>query len=108
MGGTSGTRRFHSSMSTLLLMSARRPAGGRPSIRFRAGPTHEHRALAVAQAVGLEEGLRGLLVVEDPACARPVGAPQAAIETPRVEHARERVPDIRVRIRLAGERAGAA
>src|SRR5687767_14341073 len=89
-------------------MSAGGPPGRRPPIGFRAGPAHEHRALAVAQAVGLQERPGGLLVIDDRARARPVGAPEAAIETPRVEYARERVPDIVVRIRFVRQRAGAA
>ena len=77
-------------------MSARRPPRRRPTIRFRAGPSHQHRALAVAQTVGLHEGLRRLLEVDDRARARPVGAPEAAVESPRVEYARKRVdPSVR-------------
>jgi hypothetical protein len=40
-------------------VSAGRPSGRRPAIRFRAGPAHEHRALAVAQAqaAGFQKGL---------------------------------------------------
>src|SRR5207237_5759191 len=40
--------------------------------------------------------------------ASPVGTPQAAFETPGVEHAGEGVPDVRERIGFAGERAGTA
>ena len=72
----------------------------RPAIGLGAGAAHQHRPLAVAQAVGLEEGLDGLLVVDDGEGARPVRAPQAAVETPGIEHAGERIPDVRERIRL--------
>src|SRR5438552_4888383 len=74
----------------------------RPAIRLRAGPAHQHCAFAVAQAVGLAERLDGLLVVDDGEGASPVGTPQAAFETPRVEHAGERFPDVRERIRFPG------
>src|SRR5260370_24369821 len=59
----------------------------RPAISLRAGAPHEHCPLSVAQAVGAKKGLDGLLVVDDRKCARPVRAPQAAIETPGIEHA---------------------
>ena len=58
------------------------------------GSAHQHGPLAVAQAAGLEERLDGLLVVDDREGPGPVGAPQAAVETPGIEHARERVPDV--------------
>jgi len=48
----------------------------------------------------VKKGLDGLLVVHDGERARPVRAPQAPIETPGVEHAGERVPYVRERIRL--------
>src|SRR5262245_49963897 len=80
----------------------------RPTIGFGAGAAHQHRSLTVAQAVSLDEGLDGLLVVDDGIGACPVGAPQAAIETPGIEHAGERIPDVRERIRLPRQRAGAA
>ena len=72
------------------------------------GAAHQHRPLGVAQAVGLQERLDGLLVVDDGEGARPVRAPQAAIETPGIEHAGQRVPDVREGIGLLGQRAGAA
>src|SRR5437660_9575826 len=74
----------------------------RPTIGFGARAAHQHRSLTVAQAVSLEEGLDGLLVVDDGIRARPVRAPQAAVETPCIEHARERVPDVRERVRFPG------
>src|SRR5438128_6776693 len=74
----------------------------RPAVRLRARTAHEHRACALAQAVGLPEGLDGLLVVDDGEGASPVRAPQAAFETPGVEHARERVPDVGEGIRFPG------
>src|SRR5450830_1228039 len=37
----------------------------RPTIGFGARAAHQHRSLTVAQAVSLEEGLDGLLVVDD-------------------------------------------
>src|SRR5262245_8611079 len=78
-----------------------RPAR-RPAIRLGAGTPHQHRALTVAQAVGLPEGLDGLLVVDDGEGASPVRAPQAAFETPGVEYAGQGVPDVGERIRFAG------
>jgi hypothetical protein len=80
----------------------------RPTIGFGARAAHQHRSLTVAQAVYLEEGLDRLLVVDDGVGAGPVRAPQAALETPGIEHAGERIPDIGERIRLPGQRAGAA
>jgi hypothetical protein len=55
-----------------------------------------------------EKGFDGLLVVDDGVCACPVSAPQAAVEAPGREHAGERIPDVRERIRFSGERASAA
>jgi hypothetical protein len=80
----------------------------RPAISLGAGAAHEHCPLGVAQAVSVKKGLDGLLVVDDSERARPVRAPQAAIETPGIEHAGERVPNVREGIRLLGQRAGAA
>jgi hypothetical protein len=72
----------------------------RPTIGFGACAAHQHRSLTVAQAVSLEEGRDGLLVVDDHIRACPVRAPQAAVETPGIEHAGERIPDVRERIRF--------
>jgi hypothetical protein len=47
----------------------------RPAIGLGAGAAHQHRPLAVAQAVGLEEGRDALLVVDDGEGASPVRAP---------------------------------
>src|SRR5262249_7379599 len=80
----------------------------RPAISRGAGAAHQHRPLAVAQTAGFKERLDGLLVVDDGVCACPVRAPQAAVETPGIEHAGERVPDVREGIRFPGQRAGAA
>src|SRR2546422_3568568 len=66
----------------------------RPAVRLGARTAHEHRAFALAQAVGLAEWLDGLFVVDDGEGASPVGSPQAPVETPRIEHAGERVPDV--------------
>jgi hypothetical protein len=74
----------------------------RPTIGFGARAAHQHRSLTVAQAVSLEEGLDGLLVVDDGVCTCPVPAPQAAVETPGIEHPGERIPDVRERIRFPG------
>src|SRR5579864_2448613 len=65
----------------------------RPAIGLGARTAHQHRPLAVAQAVRLQERRDALLVVDDREGARPVRAPQAAVETPGLEHAPERVPD---------------
>src|ERR1700731_2364451 len=79
----------------------------RPAIRLCAGAAHQHRPLGVAEAVSLQEGLDSLLVVDDRKRARPVRAPQAALEPPGVEYAGQRVPDVRERIRLLRQRASA-
>src|SRR5271166_756963 len=79
----------------------------RPAIRLGAGAAHQRCPFGVAQAVTLKEGLDGLLIVDDRKRARPVRAPQAAIETPHIEHAGKRVPNVRERIRFPGQRAGA-
>ena len=57
----------------------------RPMIGLGARAAHQHRSLTVAEAVSLEEGLDGLLVVDDGVRACPVRAPQAALETPGIE-----------------------
>src|SRR5262245_10543157 len=80
----------------------------RPATSPGAGAAHQHCPLSVAQAISLKEGLDGLLVVDDCERACPVRTPQAAVETPGIEHAGERVPDVRERIRFSGQRAGAA
>src|SRR5215468_765583 len=80
----------------------------RPAISLSAGAAHQHCPLTVAQPASLKEGLDGLLVVDDCERACPVRAPQAAVETPGIERARERVPDVLERIRFPGQRAGAA
>src|SRR5262245_5780278 len=80
----------------------------RPPIRLGAGTAHQHRPFTVAQAVGLAEGLDGLFVVDDREGAGPVGTPQAALETPGVEHTGKRVPDVREGIGFPGQRAGTA
>src|SRR3984957_8498213 len=84
------------------------PLRRRPAVRLGAGAAHEHVAVAGAQAAGLDEGLDGLLVVDDRERARPVRAPQAAVEPPAPKHAAQRTPDVRERIRLRRQRAGAA
>jgi hypothetical protein len=74
----------------------------RPTIGFGARAAHKHRSFAVVQAVSFEKRLNGLLVVDDGICACPVRAPQAAIEIPGIEHAGERIPDVRERIWFPG------
>src|SRR4029450_2005712 len=80
----------------------------RPTIGLGARAAHQHRSLTVAEAGSPEARLDGPLVVDAGVCACPVRAPQAALETPGIEHAGERIPDVRERIRFARERAGAA
>src|SRR4029434_2606934 len=80
----------------------------RPAVCLGAGSAHQHRALTLAQAVSETEGLDGLFVVDDRECAGPVGAPQAAVEAPGVEHTRARLPYGCARIRFLGQRAGTA
>src|SRR5260221_810706 len=72
----------------------------RPAISPGAGTAHQHCPLSVAQAGSLEEGLDGLLVVDDGERARPVRGPQAAIETPGIKQAGKRIPDVPDRLRL--------
>src|SRR6476620_6295619 len=79
----------------------------RPTISLGAGTAHQHGPLSVAQTVSRKKGLYGLHVVDDCEGARPVRAPQAAIETPGIEHAGKRIPNVREGIRFSGERAGA-
>src|SRR4051794_16033701 len=71
-----------------------------PPVGLRAGAAHQHRALGLAEAIGLQERPDALLVAKHGVGAGPVRAPQAAVETPRVEDARQRIPDVRKRIRL--------
>src|SRR5215831_8872392 len=80
-------RRYTSAIMTLAFLR-------RPAISLGAGTAHQRRALALAQAVGETEGFDGLFVIDDRECAGPVGAPQAAVEAPGVEHTGERVPDV--------------
>src|SRR5215831_12894116 len=80
----------------------------RPTIGLSTRAAHQHCPLTVAQAVSLKEGLDGLLVVDDGERACPVRAPQASVETPGIEYAGERAPDVLEGIRFAGQRAGAA
>jgi hypothetical protein len=56
----------------------------RPAISLGAGAAHQRGPFSVARAVSLQEGLDGLLVVDNSERARPVGAPEAAVETPGV------------------------
>src|SRR5215831_7034156 len=81
---------FANSFRGAALPSGRSPLLRRPAIRLGAGTAHQHCAFTVAQAVGPAEGLDGLLVVDDCEGASPVGAPETAFETPRVEHAGDR------------------
>src|SRR5262249_7007285 len=68
----------------------------RPVIGLGASAAHQHRPLAVAQALGLDEGPDGVLVVDHGERTRPVRTPQAALETPGIEDARQRIPDVRI------------
>src|SRR5215469_3339520 len=80
----------------------------RPAIGLGAGTAHQQRPFTVAQALRLAEGLDSLLVVDDGERAAPVGAPQAALEPPGLEHAGKRIPDVREGIGFLGQRAGTA
>src|SRR6516165_9476630 len=51
----------------------------RPAVSLGAGAAHQRGPFGIAQAVGRQEGLDGLLVVDNSERARPVGAPQAAV-----------------------------
>src|SRR5437588_340828 len=67
----------------------------RPTVGLAAGAAHQHRPLGVAEAIGFQKRLDRLLVIDDGERAGPVGAPQAAIETPGIEDAGKRVPNVR-------------
>src|SRR5215510_11981208 len=73
-----------------------------PAVRPGACAAHQHGPFTIAQAGGVAEGLDGLLVVDHGEGARPVRTPEATREAPRVEHAGERVPDVREGVRLPG------
>jgi hypothetical protein len=47
----------------------------RPTIGFGTRAAHQHRSLTVVQAISLEKGLDGLLVVDYGVCPCPVSAP---------------------------------
>src|SRR5689334_13485140 len=80
----------------------------RPAVGLGGGAAHQHRPLAVAQTVGLEKRLGRLLVIDHGEGPRPIGAPQAALDSPGIEDALQRVPDIVVGKRLLRQGAGAA
>ena len=63
-------------------------SGGRrlPVVNPLQGASHESRALIIAQSVREAERRHGLLVGQQVDRARPVGAPQAAVETECVEN----------------------
>src|SRR6516164_6609354 len=86
----SGTRLFSVTSHT---PSRRRCPSASPARCRRGGPSSGR--------------LDALLVADDRKRARPVCAPQAALEPPGVEYAGQRVPDVRERIRLLRQRAGA-
>src|SRR5687768_12986740 len=75
---------------------------GRLAVGLRAGPAHQHGPFALAQAIGPEERFDRLLVVHYREGARPVRAPEAALEAPGIEQALERIPDVGKRIALPG------
>src|SRR5689334_19381854 len=90
---------------------ARRLAHPTPTLRIRfplihplQGLAHQYGAVARGQPVGDEERVDALFVGQEPGRAGPVGAPQAAVEPEGVEDARERIPDVFIRKRLARER----
>ena len=56
-----------------------------PAVSLHASAAHQHRPLAVGEALRLEERLDGLLEIDHGKSAGPVGAPQAALEAPGVE-----------------------
>jgi len=72
----------------------------RPAVSALASAAHQHCPFTFAQAVGKAERFDSLFVVDDRERARPVGAPQAAVETPGVEYAGKGVPDVRVGVTL--------
>src|SRR3954471_9047677 len=76
-----------------------------PPIRLGTRAAHQHRALRIREPLRLEERLHTLLVVHDGGRARPVRAPEAALEAPRIEDALQRIPDVAVGIGLLRERA---
>src|SRR5688572_4821871 len=96
------TLAYKPTANRIVALSILVPLLGRPPIRLGAGAAHQHCAFPVAQALGAAERLDGLFVVDDSEGASPVGAPQAAFETPGVEHAGEGIPDVREGIGLPG------
>src|SRR4051812_39651513 len=72
----------------------------RPAIRFLTRAAHQHRAVTFAQSLGFEERLNGVFIIDDRKRARPVRAPQAALQAPRIKYFRERVPDVIVGVGL--------
>ena len=85
---------------------ARRPDGDQPYTRASV-PAHQRGPIAVGEPIGDAEGIDPLLVGQQCDSAGPIGAPHAAIEAEGIEDARQRIPDVLVRVRLARERAGA-
>src|SRR6185312_7501351 len=57
--------------------------------------------------IGLQKRFDGLLVIDDSEGTRPIGSPKATIKAPGVEDASQRVPDIRERVWLLRQCAGA-
>jgi len=64
-----------------------RLAARRPVVNLGTGSAHQHGAVAVAEAVGLDKRFDALLIAENGVGAGPVRTPQAAIHAPGVEHA---------------------
>src|SRR5262249_23298624 len=62
--------------------------------------SHQRALVAVRQAIAVAESVDALLVRQQFHRAGPVGAPHAAIDAEGVEDARERIPDVLVRIGL--------
>src|SRR3954452_2911465 len=79
-----------------------------PPIRLGARAAHQHGALRIREPLRLQKRLHALLVIHDRSRARPVRAPETALETPGIEDARQRIPDVVVGIGLLRECAGAA
>src|SRR5262245_3223396 len=83
-------------------------ARGPPAVDPRERLAHQERSVALGQAIGDAKRLDAVAVGEEVDRARPVGSPEAAIEPEGVEDPPERIPDVAVRERLVGQRAGTA
>src|SRR5215207_6087909 len=84
------------------------PSLALPLVDLSYRSSHEHRLVALGQALAIAERCHGLLIGQHADRAGPVGAPHAAIQPERIDDAQHRLPDVVVGERLVRLRAGAA